>query len=171
MFGIKKDIQLIRESQIRMEEDLKYHIKRTDTLEDMVKPIHKVHQYITATLKALAIVSLLIGLIIGINRVKGAELAEVDYWVSYLEQKSGCKLKITSGYRTKEENKRVKGAPNSYHLKNMARDLKKGKDCPYSYTELAALVYPHVTVFIYSRHLHIDTRPGKSLWRYGHYNK
>lgn len=36
MDEIKKDIRVIRESQIRMEGDLKYHIKRTDVLEDKV---------------------------------------------------------------------------------------------------------------------------------------
>jgi hypothetical protein len=33
MDDIKKDIKEIRESQIRMESDLKYHIRRTDLLE------------------------------------------------------------------------------------------------------------------------------------------
>ena len=36
MKEIKQDIQVIRESQIRMEQDLKYHIKRTDLLEKKV---------------------------------------------------------------------------------------------------------------------------------------
>ena len=36
MKEIKQDIQVIRESQIRMEQDLKYHIKRTDLLEQKV---------------------------------------------------------------------------------------------------------------------------------------
>ena len=36
MKDIKQDIQVIRESQIRMEQDLKYHIKRTDLLEEKV---------------------------------------------------------------------------------------------------------------------------------------
>ena len=36
MDEIKKDIRVIRESQIRMEGDLKYHIKRTDVLEGKV---------------------------------------------------------------------------------------------------------------------------------------
>ena len=36
MKEIKQDIQVIRESQIRMEQDLKYHIKRTDLLEEKV---------------------------------------------------------------------------------------------------------------------------------------
>ena len=36
MDEIKKDIQAIRESQIRMEADVKHHIKRTDALEEKV---------------------------------------------------------------------------------------------------------------------------------------
>jgi len=36
MKEIKQDIQVIRESQIRMEQDIKYHIKRTDLLEEKV---------------------------------------------------------------------------------------------------------------------------------------
>ena len=36
MDEIKKDIQVIRESQIRMEADVKHHIKRTDALEEKV---------------------------------------------------------------------------------------------------------------------------------------
>jgi len=36
MKEIEQDIKVIRESQIRMEQDIKYHIKRTDLLEDKV---------------------------------------------------------------------------------------------------------------------------------------
>lgn len=32
---IKEDVRAIRESQIRMEEDVKFHIRRTDLLEDL----------------------------------------------------------------------------------------------------------------------------------------
>lgn len=39
MDSIHKDLQAIRESQIRMESDLKYHIKRTDLLETHVDSI------------------------------------------------------------------------------------------------------------------------------------
>jgi len=37
MEEIKKEIQVIRESQIRTEEDIKTHIKRTNLLEDLHK--------------------------------------------------------------------------------------------------------------------------------------
>ena len=36
MDEIKQDVKVIRESQIRMEQDIKYHIKRTDLLEEKV---------------------------------------------------------------------------------------------------------------------------------------
>ena len=36
MKEIEQDIKVIRESQIRMEQDIKYHIKRTDLLEERV---------------------------------------------------------------------------------------------------------------------------------------
>ena len=37
MKELQQDIKVIRESQIRMEQDLKYHIKRTDLLEERVE--------------------------------------------------------------------------------------------------------------------------------------
>ena len=50
MEEIRKDVKVIRESQIRMEGDLKYHIKRTDLLEERlenietdIKPLYVVH--------------------------------------------------------------------------------------------------------------------------------
>ncbi len=50
MEEIRKDVKTIRESQIRMEGDLKYHIKRTDLLEERlenietdIKPLYVVH--------------------------------------------------------------------------------------------------------------------------------
>lgn len=41
MEELKKDVKIIRESQIRMESDLKYHIKRTDLLEDKINEIEE----------------------------------------------------------------------------------------------------------------------------------
>ena len=37
MKELEQDIKVIRESQIRMEQDIKYHIKRTDLLEERVQ--------------------------------------------------------------------------------------------------------------------------------------
>jgi len=62
----------IRESQIRMEDDLKYHIKRTDLLEERIdselKPVHKA--YIGAKFSIGAIITL--GAILGaLAKIKG----------------------------------------------------------------------------------------------------
>ena len=42
MEKIREDLQEIKESQIRMESDLRYHIKRTDLLEHQVQEQRKV---------------------------------------------------------------------------------------------------------------------------------
>ena len=41
MEEIKKDVKLIRESQIRMEQDVKHHIQRTDLLEERLETVEK----------------------------------------------------------------------------------------------------------------------------------
>jgi hypothetical protein len=41
MDEVTKELVKIRESQLRMEADLKYHIKRTDILETQVIPVVK----------------------------------------------------------------------------------------------------------------------------------
>lgn len=69
MKDVREDIKIIRESQIRMEEDIKYHILRTDNLEDMVMPVYKVYAYIIATGKVLGGLSLLIGIMVGLGRL------------------------------------------------------------------------------------------------------
>ena len=40
MDELKNKVEEIRESQIRMEADVKYHIKRTDILQDKVTPMY-----------------------------------------------------------------------------------------------------------------------------------
>jgi hypothetical protein len=44
MEDIKKELQIIRESQIRTELDVKYHIKRTNLLEQRVNPLYAAYQ-------------------------------------------------------------------------------------------------------------------------------
>jgi len=72
MFGfneIYEEIKLIRESQIRMEEDIKYHIKRTDNLEEMVIPVHKFHNFLTIGVKIIGVLGVITGIVVGIIRV------------------------------------------------------------------------------------------------------
>jgi hypothetical protein len=78
MKEIREDIQTIRESQIRMEADLKYHIKRTDLLEQKVEKNEEIIQplvvfsWISNNIRTLMLLgSLSLGIIIGILKLKG----------------------------------------------------------------------------------------------------
>lgn len=84
-----------------------------------------------------------------------------------IEKESGCKLYTTSGFRTKEHNKRVGGAPNSFHLSDRARDfisITKGKSC--SIKQLAKIACKYATTIEYKDHIHIDDRKVKKCWKW-----
>lgn len=66
MEELRKDMQIIRESQIRMEEDIRYHIKRTDLLEKKLDPIHNV--YISARQLLLLLITSS-GVVVAINEI------------------------------------------------------------------------------------------------------
>lgn len=89
-------------------------------------------------------------------------IKKLDSKIIQLSDLSNCTLTITSGKRSKERNFRVGGARNSYHLKDLARDIITDKDCKYSYLQLgymAKLLFPGVIV--YRSHLHLDMRANK----------
>jgi len=78
MKEIRDDIQAIRESQIRMESDLKYHIKRTDLLEQKVDKNEQILQplivfsWISNNIRTLMLLGTLsLGIIIGVLKLKG----------------------------------------------------------------------------------------------------
>lgn len=76
-----------------------------------------------------------------------------------LQVQSKCKLKITSGYRSRKDNARVGGAKNSYHLKDLARDLVIVGKCGHDYRSLGKIaknLFPGVIT--YYNHLHVDMR-------------
>ena len=53
---IHDKLEVVRECQIRIEEDLKYHIKRTDLLETKVKPVARVYDALKLILPFLGAV-------------------------------------------------------------------------------------------------------------------
>lgn len=78
MKEIREDIQAIRESQIRMEADIKYHIKRTDLLEERVHNNEKlieplvVFSWLSNNIRTLMLLGTIsIGIIISILKLKG----------------------------------------------------------------------------------------------------
>ena len=74
---------------------------------------------------------------------------------------------INSGYRCKEENQRVEGAPGSYHLRGMAADIHV-KDYILSDLLLYAQEIGFNGIGYYEKKdfLHLDVRPGsKRFWK------
>ena len=68
MEELRKEIQLVRESQIRMEADIAQHIKRTELLEDMTKPMYKAFIGMKWSVSAIVVIS---GITLTIARLKG----------------------------------------------------------------------------------------------------
>lgn len=76
---IQKDISEIKVSQARTEQDLKYHIKRTDLAEENIKllredikPLAKHKAMFEGALKLIGILSIVLGLIYTTTRlIKG----------------------------------------------------------------------------------------------------
>lgn len=70
---------------------------------------------------------------------------------------SKCTFHVTSGYRTVEDNRRVYGASNSYHLKDRARDIVfETEKCKRDAIKRFYLY--DLTVIVYRVHLHVDNR-------------
>ena len=76
---------------------------------------------------------------------------------------------ISSGYRTKEQNKKVGGVPNSSHLKGLAADI----ICSNSsdrYTIINALIFVGFhRIGVHKGFIHADndlSKPGYVIWLY-----
>ena len=65
MDEIKKELRVIRESQIRTELDVKYHIKRTDLLEAKINPVYTAYSGIKWAVPALLVIGAIIAKIKG----------------------------------------------------------------------------------------------------------
>lgn len=67
-------------------------------------------------------------------------------------------LIVSSGYRCYYHNKRVRGAPKSYHLRGMAADLVCRTMTPSQLAEMAKQIGDFGFVKIYQKHIHVDVR-------------
>jgi len=90
-----------------------------------------------------------------------------------LREAFGKVIKISSGYRTEEDNKRVGGAKNSYHLKGMAVDIPITE---YSASELYSLIklcfdIEFNGIILYPMHLHLDIREDKKVFIITNYKR
>lgn len=95
-----------------------------------------------------------------------AKIKNIDKILIKIEKESGCKLRVTSGYRTKKQNRRVGGAPKSFHLLDRARDFhsaKRKKGCGIK--RLAKIACKYATTIRYKFHVHVDDRKDKKCFR------
>ena len=70
-------------------------------------------------------------------------------------------VKINSGYRTPSWNSKVGGAPNSYHCKGMAADIKVKGHTSKEVAEYASHIMEEGGVIRYTNFVHIDVRENK----------
>lgn len=157
---MKSDIKLIRESQIRMEEDVRHHIRRTDAIEELVKPMHRV--YIAAKY-GFIFLAFIASLCFTIKKLRAVEytlkFTHVNEIVNHIEKVSGCDMRITSGYRTIGKNLEVGGSAHSQHLYDLARDIKPKDSACISLDDIALITrIAGRRAYVYKTHVHIDMR-------------
>ena len=143
----------ITEDQAFIRADLNYHIKRTDTLENFMK----------GTIKLLVgiFVSIFLTIVgIGLKKVYGAPITDASLrrYVKIIEKETNCGITITSAKRTKAHNKRVGGAPRSWHLVGGALDIVSECKTPLEIGRLTSLSF---NTRIYKTHVHFDLDPQK----------
>lgn len=71
MDEVKQDIKDIRDCQIRMEEDLKHHIKRTDILEDLHKDNEKRIVKLEQPMSVKQLIKIMSGTVMFVSTVVG----------------------------------------------------------------------------------------------------
>lgn len=75
-----------------------------------------------------------------------------------------CPIKIVSGYRCEAHNKKVGGAPESYHVKGMAVDIEIPKIGKEKLLEAVKKVKRIKGIGIYPTWIHLDIRAKKANW-------
>jgi uncharacterized protein YcbK (DUF882 family) len=76
----------------------------------------------------------------------------------------GFPWNIVSGYRTPAHNKAVGGAPNSWHMKGKACDV-RCRDGARRYAIVAAAIAAGIKgIEVCDGHVHLDDRPTAYLW-------
>jgi len=84
--------------------------------------------------------------------------------VQLVRYRMGCKVIVTSGYRTPEHNHKVGGALESLHLEGLAVDVTPEDKNLVKLFEIAAEFEEVRGLGIYKNHVHIDLRQGKRVF-------
>ena len=90
-------------------------------------------------------------------------IVPIDISLRTIKMETKCEIIITSGYRNRAHNKRVGGAPASFHLQDRARDLILAECDQHEWARSAC---KYISVIVYSDHVHVDNRK-KRICRLG----
>ena len=97
-------------------------------------------------------------------------LTELAKNLEVLRKHIGQPIQVTSGFRSKEHNKKIGGALNSYHVIGMAADIKVAKMTPEQVAKAIELLIAEGKmkdggIGIYKTWLHYDVRNVKARWK------
>jgi uncharacterized protein YcbK (DUF882 family) len=97
-------------------------------------------------------------------------LTELAKNLEVLRKHLGQPIRITSGFRSKEHNKKIGGALNSFHVMGMAADIQVAKMKPEEVAKAIELLIKDGKIKegglgIYRTWIHYDIRGTKSRWK------
>jgi uncharacterized protein YcbK (DUF882 family) len=97
-------------------------------------------------------------------------LTELAKNLEVLRKHIGQPIRVTSGFRSKEHNKKIGGALNSYHVLGMAADIQVSKMTPEQVAKAIELLIAEGKIKegglgIYRTWVHYDIRGTKSRWK------
>jgi uncharacterized protein YcbK (DUF882 family) len=97
-------------------------------------------------------------------------LTELAKNLEVLRKYLGQPIRITSGFRSKEHNKKIGGALNSFHVLGMAADIQVAKIKPEEVAKAIELLIKDGKIKegglgIYRTWIHYDIRGTKSRWK------
>jgi uncharacterized protein YcbK (DUF882 family) len=97
-------------------------------------------------------------------------LTELAKNLEVLRKHIGQPIRVTSGFRSKEYNRKVKGATNSFHVLGMAADIQVAKINPEDVAKAIELLIAEGKMKegglgIYRTWVHYDVRGTKARWK------
>jgi uncharacterized protein YcbK (DUF882 family) len=97
-------------------------------------------------------------------------LTELAKNLEVLRKHLGQPIRVTSGFRSREHNRKIGGATNSYHVLGMAADIQVAKITPQQVAKAIELLIAEGKMKegglgIYRTWVHYDFRGTKSRWK------
>jgi uncharacterized protein YcbK (DUF882 family) len=97
-------------------------------------------------------------------------LTELAKNLEVLRKHLGQPIRVTSGFRSREHNKKIGGEPNSYHILGMAADIQVAKIKPEDVAKAIELLITEGKIKqgglgIYRTWVHYDIRGFKARWK------